>query len=199
MGRRIRDVRATIKPGSVGQRASAELEEGLHVHLVTPEGPGLPLPVLRVLDRAAGQVGLDRRTDLVPRPRQRLAPVVQGIAYLLLILVAGGAVFYQIQPWLFDLRQGRRFEAALSPVFGNAEISLLDQALASDRLHQVDFALQIYYLLYRVYPPALPHLVSANLLKREDLLDSDGDLYGYEMRTDGYRLISETGQRTHNN
>lgn len=126
-------------------------------------------------------------------PRQRLAPVVQGIAYLLLILVAGGAVFYRMQPWLFDVWQGRRFAASLSPVLGGPDVGMLDKALATDRLHQVDFALQVYYLLYRTYPPALTHLVSANLLKQEDLLDSDGNLYGYETMQDGYRLISEGG------
>jgi hypothetical protein len=126
-------------------------------------------------------------------PRQRLAPVVQGIAYLLLILVAGGAVFYRLQPWLFDVRQGKRFAASLSPVLGSPDVGMLDKALATDRLHQVDFALQVYYLLYRAYPPALTHLVSANLLKQEDLLDSDGNLYGYQTMQDGYRLISESG------
>ncbi len=125
--------------------------------------------------------------------RRRLAPVVQGIAYLLLILVAGGAVFYRIQPWLFDVMQGKRFEACLSPVFGSPDVALLDEALASDRLHHVDFALQVYYLLNRTYPPALTHLVSANLVKQEDLLDSDGNLYGYEKMPGGYRLISESG------
>ncbi len=126
-------------------------------------------------------------------PRRRLAPVVQGIAYLLLILAAGGAVFYRLQPWLFDVRQGRRFEACLSPLFARPDVEQLDKALASDRLHQVDFALQVYYLLYRTYPPALTHLVSANLVKQGDLLDSDGNLYGYEKMPDGYRLISESG------
>ncbi len=126
-------------------------------------------------------------------PRRRLAPVVQGIAYLLLVLVAGGAVFYRVQPWLFDVRQGKRFEACLSPLFASPDVALLDKKLASDRLHQVDFALRVYYLLHRTYPPALTHLVSANLVKQEDLLDSDGNLYGYEKMPDGYRLISESG------
>jgi hypothetical protein len=72
-------------------------------------------------------------------PRQRLAPVVQGIAYLLLILVAGGAVFYRLQPWLFDVRQGKRFAASLSPVLGSPDVGMLDRALATDRLHQVGF------------------------------------------------------------
>jgi hypothetical protein len=123
-------------------------------------------------------------------PRSLLAPLVQGIAYLLLVLLAGGAVFYHLQPWLFDVHQGRRVAAVLSPILSGPDIGLLEAALASDRLHQVDFALQVYYLLYRTYPPALTHLVSANLLRPADLLDLDGNLYGYEAMQDGYRLIS---------
>ena len=126
-------------------------------------------------------------------PRSLLAPLVQGIAYLLLVLLAGGAVFYHLQPWLFDVHQGRRVAAVLSPILSGPDIGLLEAALASDRLHQVDFALQVYYLLYRTYPPALTHLVSANLLRPADLLDLDGNLYGYEAMQDGYRLISTSG------
>lgn len=126
-------------------------------------------------------------------PRRVLAPLLQGIAYLLLVLLAGGSVFYRLQPWLFEVRQAQRLAASLEPVLSGPDIAVMETALASDRLHQVDFALHVYYLLYRAYPPALTHLVSANLLEKDDLLDSDGNLYGYETMLDGYRLISESG------
>jgi len=126
-------------------------------------------------------------------PRRHIAPFVQGIAYLLLVLLAGGSVFYRMQPWLFEAKRGNRFAACLSPILSASDIDLLDTALASDRLHQIDFALQVYYLLYRAYPPALTHLVSANLLRQDDLLDSQGNLYSYETTQTGYRLQSEGG------
>jgi hypothetical protein len=134
------------------------------------------------------------RAAVVKAPPRRLGPLVQGIAYLLLILMAGGAVFYRVRPWLLELRLGHGFEACLRPVFGEPDIRLLDEALAVDRLNQVDFALQVYYLLHRAYPPTLTDLVAVRLLTPEDLLDSDGRPYGYERLPDGFRLISESGR-----
>ena len=50
--------------------------------------------------------------------------MVQGIAYLVLVLVVGGAVFYRVQPWLSDVRQGNRFAASLTPALADPDIGL---------------------------------------------------------------------------
>ena len=151
--------------------------------------------LFELINRQLVEAVLTRRpkqTEAVQAPKPRpFSPVLQGLAYLILILVAGGAVVLRTGPWLTQLAQGGRFEANLSPLFRAAEITSLEGALDQDRLLKVDFAIQVYYLLNRSYPPDLEQLVISALLRSSDIIDSAGGRYGYETNGQKYLLSSD--------
>ncbi len=124
----------------------------------------------------------------VPAPSRTLAPIVQGFAYLILILLTGAGVLYRATPWIDQVRQGERIAANLSPVFSGAAIASLNGALEADRLKKIDFAIQVFFLLDRTYPADLADLVAARLLNDSDVVDAAGRRYQYEMTPDGYRI-----------
>lgn len=127
-------------------------------------------------------------TAVEPAPSRAVAPIVQGFAYLILILLTGAGVLYRVTPWIDQVRQGERIAANLSPVFSGAAIASLNGALEADRLQKIDFAIQVFFLLDRTYPADLADLVAARLLDDGDIVDPAGQRYQYEMTPDGYRI-----------
>jgi hypothetical protein len=124
-----------------------------------------------------------------PALMRETSPLMLGFGYLLLVLLAGGVSLYRVQPWLMRALHQAPIAAVLSPTIGTSEVSRLQVAISSSRRQRVELAVQVYYLLGRGYPDGLDDLVTTNLLHTGDLHDSWGRAFGYELLSDGYRLV----------
>jgi hypothetical protein len=63
--------------------------------------------------------------------------------------------------------------------------------MADGRLQNIEFGIQVYYLLNRGFPSKLDDLVTEGLLHREALRIPPGMSIRYEARDGGYRLALE--------
>jgi hypothetical protein len=125
-----------------------------------------------------------------PAPAREMPPVVLGIGFLLLTLLAGGTGLFRARPLAMRWEQGERLAVSLAPLARREEIEAIRAAISRARLQRLDYALQVYYLLNRGYPADLRNLVTAHLLRPDALTDPWGRPYEYRIDPGGYRLAA---------
>ena len=74
------------------------------------------------------------------------------------------------------------------PFVTPAQAARLDLALRRSRLHSIDFAIQVYYLLNRGYPVRLTDLATDGLVSPEILAEEGGPPLLYRRSAQSYRL-----------
>jgi hypothetical protein len=125
-------------------------------------------------------------------PRE-LSPAALGVAYLVLILAAGGILLHRARPTISGWGRGELLGAWLAPLVPESDVETIKGAISRSRLARVDFALQVYYLLNRGYPQDLHLLVTWHLMRPEGITDPWGTPYLYDVQTGGYRLAVALG------
>jgi hypothetical protein len=123
-----------------------------------------------------------------PVARPQASPVLVGFGYLVLILLAGGALLYRGQDKLVGLARGETGGSYLAPLVRAAEVRSIRRAIGLSRLQRIDRGLQVYFLLTRGYPSDLRNLVTQRLLKPAALVDPWGRPIQYELLQAHYRL-----------
>lgn len=114
--------------------------------------------------------------------------ILLGLAYMLLVVVAGGAFLFQGQSWVRSCLRGDFIDAVLTPVISREEVAILSSSVGRSHLQRVDFAIQVYFLLNRGYPLELRHLVTSDLLRPDEVSDARGRKFNYEIVSGGYLL-----------
>ncbi len=128
-----------------------------------------------------------------PRPvATDMPPLLIGLGYLVLILVAGGLLFYRARPCVAAVGSEGDLSPCISVLVRAREVESVRDSISRGRLQRVDFAIQIYYLLNRGYPAELRYLVTTHLLEPDAILDPWGTPYKYEVLAGGYRLTMES-------
>lgn len=128
-----------------------------------------------------------------PRAPARSSPVLLGLAYLAVVLLAGSGLLVRGLPWLGRARIGSGLGGWLTPFLTPATRVEIDAAMVRGRLQRVESALDTYYLLNRGYPGGLEDLVTEGLVRADSLFDAAGEHLLYEPTKDGYRLGQSGG------
>jgi hypothetical protein len=123
-----------------------------------------------------------------PAARAGVSPALVGLGYLILVVVAGGALLYRGQDKVVGLARGETGGSYLAPLVRAAEVRSIRRAIGLSRLQRVDRGLQIYFLLTRGYPNDLKNLATQRLLKPAALIDPWGRPVQYELQPTHYRL-----------
>jgi hypothetical protein len=119
------------------------------------------------------------------------SPVLVGLGYLILILLAGGAILFRARPLVSGWASGRAQSTWMETLVGEGETGAIVDAIAENHLQRVDFAIQVYFLLNRGYPVDLRYLVTGRLLRADAIVDPRGNPYQYQIETGTYRLSRE--------
>lgn len=119
------------------------------------------------------------------------SPVLLGLVYLVVVLLAGSGLLVRSLPWLGRAQIGSGLGGWLTPFLTPSSRASLDEAMVRARLARVESALETYYLLNRGYPGGLEDLVSDGLIRPDSLFDAAGQHLLYQPSKDGYRLGSE--------
>jgi hypothetical protein len=125
-----------------------------------------------------------------PRVRST-SPVLLGLVYLVVVLLAGSGLLVRSLPWLGRAQIGSGLGGWLTPFLTPSSRASLDTAMVRARLARVESALETYYLLNRGYPGGLEDLVSDELIRPDSLFDAAGRHLLYQPMKDGYRLGAE--------
>jgi hypothetical protein len=123
-----------------------------------------------------------------PAPRRGASPALIGVAYLLLVLLTGGALMARGQEKLAGLMRGETGGSYLAPLVRSGEVASIRRAIAQSRLQRVNHALEVYYLIKRGYPDVLAKLVTEGLLRPRALVDPWGRPIQYQLTASEYRL-----------
>jgi hypothetical protein len=115
-------------------------------------------------------------------------PMLAGVTTLLLVLIGGGAVLWKALPWIVRARTFSSPTPWLVPFLSPGGVAGVGRAMADGRLQNIDFGIQVYYLLNRGFPARLDDLVTEGLLRREDLNFPAGMAIRYEAKEAGYKL-----------
>ncbi|MGH9796779.1 MAG: DUF4388 domain-containing protein [Candidatus Polarisedimenticolia bacterium] len=118
----------------------------------------------------------------------RGSPLVLGLGYLVIVVLAGGAVLFRAQEQVGELARGGGAFTALGSLARPTEVRGIRRAIGRSRLQRIDFALQVYYLLNRGYPQDLRNLVTTRLLKPAGIIDPWGRPIQLEVSPRGYRV-----------
>ena len=129
----------------------------------------------------------------VPAPTREASPILLGVGYLLLIVVAGSALVFRARTLVKPGSDAVRVRSALTPFIRPEDLTSIQEAIDRVRLQRIDFALQVYYLDTREYPPDLGPLVGSNLLGPGWIIDPWGKPYRYELLGTGYHLEGSSG------
>ncbi len=97
----------------------------------------------------------------IPAPAREMSPILLGIASLVLIVAVGSALVFRARPLVKPWSQAVWVRSALTPFIRPADLASIQEAIDRVRLQRIDFALQVYYLANREYPPDLRLLVSS--------------------------------------
>lgn len=125
-------------------------------------------------------------------PVPRISPVRARLGYLVVILLASGAVLHRAHDWIARSSGGDGAGAFLASLVPAREARSIQDAIGRGRLQRIEFAIEIYYLLNRGYPQELRYLVTARLLKPGSLIDPRGKAFQYEISESGYTLGPST-------
>jgi hypothetical protein len=125
-----------------------------------------------------------------PRPAPTTSPATARLAYLVVLLLAAGAVAYRIPARDAWIRAGDGAGPCLASLVPAREVGSIQNAIGASRLQRIEFAIEVYYLLNRGYPQELRYLVTDRhrLLRPGDLLDPWARPFGYEVGEAGYTL-----------
>jgi len=133
-----------------------------------------------------------------PAVRERSgAPVLIGLGYLLLVLVAGGVTLLRVGTQMAGAGGETAVDSLLSPILGQDETAEIRSSVDESHLQRLDFALQVYYLLNRGYPAQLHYLVTSRIVRPQAIDSRRGMSFAYEIVPGGYRLSLhsvETGE-----
>jgi hypothetical protein len=127
----------------------------------------------------------------VAAPRRRVepfSPVLLGLVYLVVVLLAGSGLLVRALPWLGRAQIGSGLSGWLTPFLTPGTRAALDTAMVRSRLQRVQGALETYYLLNRGYPAGLEDLVTDGLIRPDSLFDAAGRHLLYQPTKEGYRL-----------
>ncbi len=132
-----------------------------------------------------------RRGAATPVPAVEAAetsPLLIGLGYLVLILLAGGTILLRARPLVSGWDDGRAQFAWMEPIIGAGETEAIVDAIAENHLQRVDFAIQVYFLLNRGYPVDLRYLVTGRLLRPDAIVDPRGRPYLYQVESGTYKI-----------
>ncbi|HYV86754.1 MAG TPA: DUF4388 domain-containing protein [Patescibacteria group bacterium] len=132
-----------------------------------------------------------RRTATPGQPARRVessSPILLGLVYLIVVLLAGSGLLVRVLPWLGRAQIGSGMSGWLTPFLTPETRAALDSAVVRSRLQRVSVALETYYLLNRGYPAGLEDLVTDGLIRPDSLFDAAGRHLLYQPTKDGYRL-----------
>ncbi|HXH28486.1 MAG TPA: DUF4388 domain-containing protein [Candidatus Polarisedimenticolia bacterium] len=129
-------------------------------------------------------------------PARGPSPVLLGLGYLILILLAGGVLLVRARPAVLALRTEPLVGATLRPLIGSEAVGSMQESVSRGRLQRVDFAVQVYYLLSRGYPSELGYLVTSHLLRQNGIVDATNQPFTYDVLPGGYRLSLAGAQTT---
>jgi len=119
--------------------------------------------------------------DDLPRRRPSLTPIMEMIAYAVLVLVVLASVLsLSHSPLAGSLR-------VLAPA--DTITGMLDM-VTRNRIQRLDEAVQVYYLQKGFYPDDLGDLLRGRLVVESTLLDPWGRRFGYLSSDLGYRIIA---------
>jgi Domain of unknown function (DUF4388) len=128
-----------------------------------------------------------------PPPAREMSPILLGIGYLVLAVVVGGAFVFRTRTLVKPGSQAVWVRSALTPFIRPADLASIQEAIDRVRLQRIDFALQVYYLANREYPPELRLLVSSRLLDPDGIIDPWGRPYRYDFLGSAYHLEGASG------
>jgi hypothetical protein len=138
--------------------------------------------------RRAAAPGVPAAPAAPTRRASVVSPVLLGLGYLIVVLLAGGGLLVRMLPWLGQARVGPGLTSWLTPFVPPTARDSMKMALDRSRTQRIEAALDVYYLLNRGYPAALEDLVTDGLIRADSLLDSSGRPLLYTVTRDGYTL-----------
>ena len=133
--------------------------------------------------------GQRARPAPAPVVQRDVSPVLIGVGYLFLIVLLGGSTWYRSRAFVEPSRGDEKvLGVVLAPVVDGRTVDEIVEQVAFSRLQRVEFAMEVYYLLNRGYPTDLGYLVTAKLLRPDEIRDPGGRPFRYEIAPEGYRL-----------
>ncbi len=133
-------------------------------------------------------------TEAAPPPAREMPPLLLGLGYMVLIVIAGGLLVYRARPLVAPGGGGETLGACLAPLARATELEDVRDSIGRARLQRIDFAIEVYFLLNRGYPAELRYLVTTHLLGPDAIVDPWGRPYRYEVLSGGYRLAAAPRQ-----
>jgi len=127
-----------------------------------------------------------------PTRARTTSPILAGVTTLLLVLLGGGAVLFRALPWIGEARAWVSLTPWLSPFLSRLEVQSVSKAVGESRLQNIDFGIQVYFLLNREYPSKLDDLITEGLLRPEAMQVPAGTALRYEVNGTTHRLTLVT-------